>query len=60
MDKHKVMATLEQLPNEFSTEELIEKLLFFEKVERGLKDVADGKLISLEDAKHQFKTKWSK
>ncbi len=56
MNKHKVIATLQQLPNDFSTEELIEKLLFAEKVEQGLKNVAEGKFISLEDAKEQFHT----
>ncbi len=43
MNKHKVMATPEQRPNECSTEEIIEKFLFAEKVEPALKDVAEGK-----------------
>jgi hypothetical protein len=47
MNKHKVMATLEQRPNECSTEEIIEKFLFAEKVEPAFKDVAEGKFLSL-------------
>jgi hypothetical protein len=58
MNKNKVIETLEQLPNEFSTEEFIDKLLFVEKIERGLEDVEEGKVISLNTAKERFNTKW--
>ncbi|MEQ8471413.1 MAG: hypothetical protein RIC35_09510 [Marinoscillum sp.] len=58
MDKNKVLETLEQLPDEFSTEELIDKLLFVEKVEQGLRDVEEGKVISLNTAKERFNAKW--
>lgn len=58
MNKNKVIKTLEKLPNEFSTEELIDRLLFVEKVEQGLKDVEDGKIISLDTAKERFNAKW--
>ncbi len=60
MNKDKVIETLEQLPAEFSTEELIERLLFIEKVDQGLKDVQEGKVISFDEAKERFSTKWSK
>ncbi|MEP4535182.1 MAG: hypothetical protein ABJ004_18945 [Cyclobacteriaceae bacterium] len=57
MNKGKVLETLEQLPNEFSTEELIDRLLFAEKVERGMQDVEEGKTLSLDSAREQFRTK---
>lgn len=60
MNKSKVIETLEQLPNEFTTEELIDKLLFVDKVEKGLQDVEEGKSISLDEARERFKAKWSK
>ncbi|MDO1449778.1 hypothetical protein Q0590_26100 [Rhodocytophaga aerolata] len=60
MNKNRVIETLESLPDEFETETLIEKLLFIEKVEKGIKDVREGKTISLQEAKSQFETKWSK
>lgn len=60
MNKSKVLETLEQLPPEFSTEELIDRLLFVEKVEQGMKDVEDDKTISLDTAKARFHSKWSK
>lgn len=60
MNKTTVLETLDQLPNEFSTEELIDRLLFVEKVEQGLEDVKEGKVITLDEAKERFKSKWSK
>ncbi len=60
MNKSKVIETLQQLPEEFSTEELIERLLFIEKVEQGLKDVEEGKVTSVAEAKARFNSKWSK
>jgi len=60
MKKSKVLETLDQLPNEFSTEELIDKLLFIEKVEQGMRDVEEGNMISLDTAKERLRSKWSK
>jgi hypothetical protein len=44
MKKHTVIETLDSFGEEFDTEKLIEKLLFVEKVEKGLKDVEEGKV----------------
>ena len=60
MNKAKVIETLESLPEEFSTEELLNKLLFVEKVERGLKDVEEGKVISMQEMRNRVSQKWSK
>ena len=60
MNKSKVIETLDQLPNEFSTEELIDRLLFIDKVEQGMRDAEEGKVMPLEIAKQRFETKWSK
>lgn len=60
MKKSKVIQTLEDLPEEFNTEELIEKLLFIEKVEKGLKDINEGKTIPMEEVKRRFENKWAK
>ena len=60
MNKNKVIETLEHLPNEFTTEELIDRLLFVEKLEKGLKDLEEGRTISLDTAKERFNAKWSK
>ena len=49
--------TVKELPNEFDLEELIEKLVFVEKVEKGLKQLDEGKAISHESVKEITK-KW--
>ena len=60
MNKTKVLEAMENLPEEFTTEELIERLLFIEKVEKGLHDMAEGKTVSLQEAKQRFLDKWEK
>lgn len=60
MNKTRVIETLDSLPEEFDTEALIEKLLFIEKVEKGMKDASEGRTISLQEAKQRFETKWSR
>jgi hypothetical protein len=60
MKKHTVIETLDSFEEEFDTELLIEKLLFIEKVEKGLKDVEEGKVIEYKEAKKKFFDKWSK
>ena len=48
----KILATAaKNLPQEFDLDELVERLIFIEKVEEGLKEIAEGKGISFEDAK---------
>jgi predicted transcriptional regulator len=54
MKKHTVIETLDSFEDEFDTEQLIEKLLFIEKVEKGLKDVEEGRVIEYEQAKKKF------
>lgn len=58
MNKAKVIETLEKLPNEFSTEELLEKLLFVDAVEQGLKDSEDGRTIPFDEVKAKMAAKW--
>lgn len=51
MKKHKVIEILSHLPDEFDVEELVEKLLFVEKVEKGIQDAEEGKVMSLTEAR---------
>jgi hypothetical protein len=57
--KEKVLATLKELPEEFSLDELFERLILFEKIETGLKQVKEGKTISHETVKSRVKA-WQK
>ena len=60
MTKNTVIETLESFGNEFDTEQFFERLLFVEKVEKGLQDSKDGKVMSLDKAKQKFSDRWNK
>jgi len=60
MKKHTVIETLESFDDEFDAEKLIEKILFVDKIERGLKDAEQGKLIDFKQVKQTFFDKWDK
>jgi len=60
MRKNTVIETLESFEDEFDTEKLIEKLLFIEKVEQGLNDAQEGKVLPYEQVKQKFFDKWDK
>ena len=49
----------EQLPNEFSMDELFERMSFIEHVQKGLKDSEEGRTISEEDLDKEI-AKWFK
>lgn len=57
MKRDKVMETVKEFPAEFDLEELIEKLVFVEKVEKGLEQVTQGKTIPHDQVKEITK-KW--
>jgi hypothetical protein len=60
MNKATALETLEGFPAEFDIQELIDKLIVVDKVERGLKDIEEGKTMSLSEARRRFEEKWSK
>lgn len=60
MKKNVVIDTLNSFEDEFDAEKLIEKLLFIEKIERGLKDVEEGKVLEYTEVKKKFFDKWNK
>lgn len=57
MKRAKVMDTVKEFPKEFELEELIERLLFVEKVEIGLTQLKKGKTVTNEKVK-QIAKKW--
>ena len=59
MKKAKVLETVKDLPNEFELDQLVEKLLFIEKVEKGLEQVKRGRTVSHDDVK-KMANKWRK
>nr|WP_067061806.1 hypothetical protein [Mucilaginibacter sp. L294] len=59
MNRNKVLATVNDMPQDFDLDVLMEKLIFIEKVEKGLEQVNSGKMISHADVKQQVK-QWQK
>lgn len=58
LQKEKVILTIENLPDTFTIDELIEHLIFIQKVEEGIKQSIEGKVVSNEKAKEMI-GKWS-
>ncbi len=46
LTKKEVNKQIKELPDEFTLDELIERLLIVEKVNRGLKDVEEGRTVT--------------
>lgn len=59
MTKEKVLSTLKELPEEFTLDDLFEKLIVIEKIEQGLLQVREGKVISHQEVKEKAKA-WHK
>ena len=57
MKREKVMDAVKEFPKEFELEDLIERLVFVEKVEKGLAQLKKGKVVSHEKVKEIVK-KW--
>ena len=57
MKREKVIATVNDLPQEFEMEELLEKLIFVEKIENGLKQLDSGQ-VAPNDAIKEIIKKW--
>jgi hypothetical protein len=58
LTKDKVNKSIHNLPDSFTIDELIEQLIFIEKVEAGIKQSESGNVISNEEVK-QMIDRWS-
>ena len=59
LTRNKVIQSVNDLPESFTIDELIDRLIFIEKVEQGLKQSEEGKVVSNDDVKKIIE-KWSK
>ena len=59
MTKEKIIETIKGLPEHFDLDVLMERLLFVEKVEKGLEQLRNGERINHEDVK-KMADKWKK
>jgi predicted transcriptional regulator len=59
LTKEKVKAQIEKLPNEFSIDDLVERLIFMEKVEKGILQSERGEVIPDAELEKEIE-KWFK
>jgi len=59
LTKENVIKTVSKLPDNFTLDELIDKLIFIEKVQKGLEESLADKFYSKEEAKKRL-SKWLK
>jgi hypothetical protein len=57
--KSQLVATLKDLPDSFSIDDLLDRIILLQKIEIGLEQSAKGKVHSTEKAKRKLK-KWLK
>jgi len=54
LQKEKVLLTIKNLPDTFTIDELIEHLIFIQKVEEGIKQSIEGKVVPNEKVKEMI------
>ena len=59
MKKSAILDTLKDMPDEFSADELMERIVLLQKIDAGLLQLKDGKSYSQEDAEKKL-IKWLK
>lgn len=59
LTKENVIKTVSKLPDNFSLDELIDKLIFIDKIQKGLEESLADKVYSKEEAKKRL-SKWLK
>jgi predicted transcriptional regulator len=57
LTKEIVNSQVEEMPNEFTLDELIERLIVVEKINRGLEDIEEGKTLTEEELDKRM-AKW--
>jgi len=59
LTREKVMQSMNELPAEFSLDDLVERLVLIQKIESGLQQVKEGKSIPHEEVKKRVQ-EWRK
>jgi hypothetical protein len=60
MTKESLMSAIEHLPENFNLDTFMEDLLVIEKIEKGKKELDEGKSKSHEEVTAYFRNKWAK
>ena len=59
INKKQLLETINKLPNQFSAEEIINRIILMQKIELGLEQSKAGKVLTELDARKKLK-KWLK
>ncbi len=59
LTKEKIKKTIDSLPDNLTLDEVIDKIILLDKVEKGLKDVEEGKVFTTSEVKEKL-NKWLK
>ena len=57
LTKEKVKKTIDRLPDSFTVDQVVEELVVLDKIEKGLKEVEEGKVYTTQQVKDHLK-KW--
>jgi predicted transcriptional regulator len=57
MTKEQVISSLQELPDSFEPEQLIERIIALQKLEEGLEQIKRGEVVTVEEAKSRL-SKW--
>ena len=60
MKKETILKTIDSLPENIDLNDLFEKLIIQEKIEKGLESIEKGETVSHEKVEEYFKNKWRK
>ena len=59
LTKDKVRKTIDRLPENFTVDQIVEKLVILNRIEEGLKDIEEGRVFTTDQVKKELKT-WLK
>jgi len=59
LTKTKLLKTIKDLPNQFTVEELIDRIILLQKIDIGIEQSEKGQIVSTVEAKKKLK-KWLK
>ena len=59
LTKEKIIEAINDMPNKFSVDDLLDRIMLLQKVETGLEQSANGNVVTTEEAKLRLQ-KWLK
>jgi hypothetical protein len=59
LDKKKVLKSIKDMPDRFSADDVMERVMLLQAIEEGMADVKAGRTVTLDEAKKRF-GKWLK